>query len=348
MTSFGVNGWLAPGASAYLGTASNERGLGFGDGDLFLVSHATVAGSSANIRILDPLSGADLGGLNNSGISGGTFAVNTIGVSGDGAIYVNNLTVQSTTTPFVVYRWATPASTPTVAYSGNGGLAGSRLGDSLAVTGSGGSTLIAAGYNSSPSVTGNNGYAIVNPTTATATAIGFTGTPPNAGDFRLGLTFADSSHVIGTAGSSLYRYASFSGSSGTLISSPAIPDPAGATADRLLSFDVVDGHSLLAVASTGDFHVSLYDVSNPSSPVWIASADNTTGTLTGNVNATGQLAWGDSTVNPDGSVSVELYALSSNQGIQAFIVTVPEPSAVALGGLGIALMACWRKARKDA
>src|SRR5262245_41598888 len=85
LTTFGNNGWLAPGTSAYLGTANNERGLGFGNGHLYLVSHANVSGTTANIRILDPNTGADLGGLDNTGISGGTFFVNCIGVGGDGA-----------------------------------------------------------------------------------------------------------------------------------------------------------------------------------------------------------------------------------------------------------------------
>jgi hypothetical protein len=346
LATFGNNGWLAPGASAYLGTANNERGLAFGNGHVYLVSHANVSGTTANIRILDPLTGADLGGLNNSGISGGTFLVNAIGVGSDGAIYVGNLTTQSTTSPFKVYQWATEGSTPVLAYSGNGGLAGSRLGDNLAAIGSGSSTLLAAGYNSSPSVTGNNGYAIISPSASTATAIGFTGTPPNAGDFRLGITFADSSHVIGTAGSSLYRYTSFSGSSGTLLSSPAIPDPSGATADRLMAYTVVDGKALLAVQSIGDSHVSIYDDTDPTNPLWLASGNNTTGTLTANGNATGDLAWGTPTVNGDGTVSEDIYAMSTNQGIQAFVITVPEPGTLSLAAFGLGVLALCRRQRK--
>ena len=237
LSSFGGgDGWLAPGEGGYtyLGTGSNERGLAFGNGHVYLVSHASISGSTANIRILDGTTGADLGGLNNTGISGGTFVVNNIAVGSDGAIYVANLTTQSTTTPFKVYRWSNEGSVPTVAYSGNAGLAGSRAGDDLAAIGSGSSTLLAAGYNSTPAVAGNNGYAILDPTAGTATAVGFTGTPPNAGDFRLGITFVDQPTLLGTAGSSLYRNTSFSGGSGTLINSPVIPDPAGATADRML------------------------------------------------------------------------------------------------------------------
>jgi len=342
----GGDGWLAPGEGgyAYLGTGNNERGLAFGNGHVYLVSHANISGTTANVRLLDPLTGQDLGGLNNAGISGGTFLVNNIAVGSDGAIYVANLTTQSTTSPYKVYSWATEGSAPVVAYSGDAGLPGSRVGDDLAGFGSGSSTVLAAGYNSSPSVAGNNGYTTVRPTAGTATAVGFSATPPNAGDFRLGLTFVDSSHVIGTAGSSLYRYTSFSGSTGTLLASPAIPDPAGATADRLMAYTVLGGKPLLAVQSIGDSHVSIYDVTDPTNPIWLASGNNTSGTVTANGNGTGEEAWGAITANADGSFSETLYSMSSNQGIQAFIVTVPEPSTAALALLGLGALFV-RKAR---
>jgi hypothetical protein len=347
----GGDGWLSPGEGgyAYLGTGNNERGLAYGNGHVYLVSRANVGGNALNIRMLNNATGADLGGLAiGSGIiSGGLFPINTIGVSGDGAIYVNNMTSAAPANGnFRVYRWANEAATPTVAYNG-APLTGARIGDSIALIGSGSSTLLAAGYNTSPSIAGNNGYAIIDPTLGTATHMSFTGTPPNAGDFRLGLTFSDSSHVLGTQGSSLYRYSSFSGGSGTLLSSPAIPDPAGATADRLLGYTVLAGKALLAVQSTGDSHVSVYDAANPSTPIWLASGNNTSGTLTANGNGTGQIAWGDPVYDSlSGRWSVNLYAMSSNQGIQAFIVTIPEPGAASLAALGLGLLGFWRKLRK--
>jgi len=195
-------------------------------------------------------------------------------------------------------------------------------------------------------VTGNNGYAIVDPTAGTATAVGFVGTPPNAGDFRLGITFTDSGHVIGAQGSSVYDYTSFSGASGTLLGRPTIPDPAGATADRLLAYKVVAGNPLLAIQSIGDSHVSIYDVTDPSSPVWVVSGNNTVSPVA-NGNGTGQIAWGDPVYDAaSGKWSVNLYAMSSNQGIQAFVVTVPEPGSSALAALGLAALAFWRKVRK--
>ena len=339
----GADGWLSPGEGGYtfLGTGNNERGLAYGNNHLYLVSRS----GGTSIRILDPITGADLGALNNTGISGGTFAVNQVSVGRDGVIYVNNLTTQSTTSPLKVYRWASEGAIPTVAYSGNAGLAGSRVGDSMAVTGSGSSTLLALGYGSTPAVAGNNGYAIVDPTAGTATAVAFAGTPPNAGDFRLGITFSDASHVIGSQGSSLYRYTSFSGASGTLLGSPTSPDPAGATADRLLAFTVLNGVSLLAVQSTGDSHLSLYDVSNPASPVFLTSGNNTTAPAA-NANGTGELAWGAATDLGNGVFQQTLYGMSSNQGIQAFIVQVPEPTSITLAALGVGAFVALRRQRK--
>jgi hypothetical protein len=349
LSSFGGgDGWLYPGEGgyAYLGTGNLERGLAFGNNHVYLVSRANVGGNSLNIRYLDKSTGADLGGLGvGTGIiSGGLFPINTVRVSSDGAIYVNNMTSAAPANGnFRVYRWANEASTPSVAYSG-APLTGARIGDSIALIGSGSSTLLAAGYNTSPAIAGNNGYAIIDPTAGTATHISFTGTPPNAGDFRLGMTFTDASHVLGTqGGTGPFRYTSFSGPSGTLVSSYT---PAS-NAERLMDYTVLAGTPLLAVQSTGDSHVSIYDMTTPSSPVLLVSGNNTSGTLAGNPNGTGQVAWGDVSYDPvSGRWSQTLYAMSSNQGIQAFIVSIPEPGSLALAALGLAALAFWRKARK--
>jgi hypothetical protein len=342
----GGDGWLAPGEGgyAYLGTGNNERGLAYGNGHVYLVSRANVGGNASNVRILNANTAADLGGLNSAGIAGGAFTVNTAAVGGDGVIYVNNLAnPTSATTNFKVYGWSTEAAVPSAVYDGDGGLLGARVGDSLAAIGSGAGTRLVAGYGSAPAIAGNNGYAIIDPTSGTATRPAFAGTPPNAGDFRLGLTFVDASHVIGAQGSSLYRYTSFSGSTGTLIASPTIPDPVGATADRLLAYTVLNGTALLAVQSIGDSHVSIYDVTNPASPVHLVSGNNTSGVLTTNGNGTGQMAWGAVTNNGGGSMTQALYTMSTNQGIQAFNITVavPEPASLAsliAGAMGLSVV----------
>ena len=325
LASFGGgDGWLAPGEGGYsfLGTGNLERGIAFGNGSLYLVSRA----GGNNVRVLNPATGADLGGLSTTGISGGTFSVNMAGVGSDGAIYVGNLTT-AVGSPFKVYRWANNTAEPTVAYNVNPGLP--RIGDSFAVRGSGDSTVIVA------SGTGSAGFASFSGGNATAVAV-----PSTAiGDFRLGLTLVDANTVVGTQGSNL-RLAQFTGATGSLLLSA----PVSAT-ERAVAYNVVDGLPLLATldaSSTATASlVRVYDVSNPSAPTLLAESKNTTGTLAGNGNGTGALAWGKL---DDGSNV--LYAMSSNQGIQAFAVTVvPEPGTYALLAAGIGGLWLFRRRR---
>ncbi len=223
LTSFGVNGWDAPGANAYLTTGTTERSLTFADGDVFLTSRA----SGNSIVALNATTGAVIGTLNTTGISGGTFAIDAVAAGADGALYIANLTT-SAASPLKIYEYANPLSlttAPTLVYSGNP-IIGTRFGDDLAAIGSGSSTMLVAGSGA-----GSSGYELINPTLGTATAVSFTGSPPTAGDFRLGVTFTDSSHVLGTQGT-ITRYSSFSGSTGTLLASPAL----NSVAERPVSY----------------------------------------------------------------------------------------------------------------
>ena len=85
LTSFGTNGWLAPGSIPQLGTANNERGFAYNPvtNNLVLVSRT----GGTNVRVLDGISGADLGGLNVTGITGGSE--NTPLLRGRTIIYAN-------------------------------------------------------------------------------------------------------------------------------------------------------------------------------------------------------------------------------------------------------------------
>src|ERR1051326_465567 len=96
------DGWLAPGEGGYtfLGTGNLERGLGFGNGHVYLVSR----NGGNNVRILDALTGADLGGLNMTGVSGGTFPVNNMGGGGGGATFVSDLTTTTTNPPYTDFK----------------------------------------------------------------------------------------------------------------------------------------------------------------------------------------------------------------------------------------------------
>ena len=332
----GGDGWLAPGEGgyAYLGTANNERGMAYGNEHLYLVSRS---GGTNNVRILDPFTGADLGGLNTNGISGGTFAVNMIAVANDGRIYVGNLsTAVGPAAPYKIYQWTDESSSPVAAYSATNFFTGGRVGDSLAVMGSGGSTLLAAGFSGSPSVAGSNSFAIIDPGSSNATQIVFSGTPPNGGDFKLGITFVDRAGVIGLQGGAAgahYNYAAFSGTNGTLLATPTLTT----LAEHVVAYAMVAGKPLLATLTTSNSTVRIYDVTDPTHPVLAATANNTSGALAVNSNGTGSLAWGTTVYTADGSSSTTLYALNSNQGLQAFLVHVASASgpgtAVSFDGL---------------
>jgi len=343
MTSFRGDGWFAPGEGGYtfLGTSSLERGLAYGNGELYLVSRA----GGQNIRRLDSSTGLEVGNLIMTGISVGTFPVNKVAVAADGTIYAANMVTSQNASgsPFRVYSWATVGSSPVTNYSG-APLPLARVGDStLAVTGTGSNTRLISGFAAGGTNPGQNGYAVVNPTAGTADAVAFVGTPPAIGDFRLGLTIGPGGQVWGNQGSLALRETSYSGVSGTLLGTAT---GLISVAERAMAYATVNGLNILATISTGDSTVRIYNASNPLALSLLGSGNNTTGTLTSNGNATGDVAFGAQTDNGDGTTTIQLYTLSSNQGIQAFNVTVPEPTTGALLGLGISALIAMRRSRK--
>ena len=343
MATFSPNndGWLAPseGGYGFLGIANLERGMAYGNGELYLVSR----NGGNSVRRLSSITGAEVGTLAGaSGLVVGTFGVNKVGVSTDGTIYVANLvsSANAAGSPFRVYSWANPAATPITNYSG-APINAARIGDStLAVSGTGAGTRLATGFTGSVT---NNGYGIVDPTAGTTTAVGFVGTPPVLGDFRLGLTFGTAGQVWGNQGSQTLRETSFSGAAGTLLGTAT---GLVSSAERPMSFATVNGLNILATISTGDSFVRVYDASNPLVLALLGFANNTSGALTANGNATGDVAWGAQTDNGNGTTTVQLYTLSSNQGIQAFNVVVPEPATGALLGVGLSALVAFRRSRK--
>lgn len=344
--SFGDNGWLHPnGVNGstynYLGTGSLERGLAFGNEQLYLVSR----NGGLNVRILDSGTGADLGSLSTDGISGGTFGLNSIAVAGDGAIYGANLANPvNGTTPFRVYRWANGSSAPTLAFSSTSITTG-RMGDSFDVTGSGSSTRIVAGESNISGTGTRNGYALLTTSDGsafsgslvnfTSVALGVAGGTAS-GDFRLGITFAGPDTVFGTQGSSgqMLRDTTVAG---TYLGAGVLTT----TAERPMDYTVLNGVALLATVSTGDSRVRVYDATDVLNLRLLATTTTTSTQV--NTGGTGAVAWGTATPNLDGSVSSTLYAMNSNNGIQAYVVVIPEPGSVALALLGFGSLLVFRR-----
>jgi hypothetical protein len=334
-SSFGANGWLAPGASTYLGTSNLARGLAFNPvtGNLVLVSRVTDGTTSLNVRILNGTTGADLGRLGYAGIAGGTFPINMADVADDGSIYVANLSSQ--TSNFTVYKWASESAglgggNPTVVYTAPSSPV-NRIGDTFAVRGN---RFVAAGSNTQGGTNSAFTVGLLDGSNTSTTYTSVPGTSTSSNDYRLGLTWVDDDTIIGTQGTNL-RFTDFDGSSATVTATAVV-----GAAQRLIDYTEIGGVPYLAIADTNSSLVRVYDVSTPGSPVLVASGNATTGTLSGNTNGVGDIAWG----NVNGN-TISLYAMSTNQGIQAFeLQVVPEPGTMAALGLGAAFLA--RRRRK--
>ena len=321
LPGFGTNGWLAPGSSAYLGTGGLERGLAYNPttGNLVLVSRA----GGNNIRVLNGTSGADLGGLDNTGLTGGgTFPVNMCGIGDDGFIYVSNL-VTSAAGNFVVYGWTSETAglttPPITIFNASTGI--SRIGDAFAVTGNFPNAQFAAAGSSIVSAS-NFAVGALDTTSAFVPYLSVPGTTTANNDYRLGLTFVDSSTIIGTQGAT-GRMTIFNGVSATVTASI----PLGGAPRRAMDYAVIGGTPVLAVIDTNTSIVTLLNLADPNNPLQLAQSTTTTGTLIANGNGTGSVAWGPIVGN-----TATLYAMSSNQGIQAFTVTFnPLASTTSLG-----------------
>ena len=335
--SVGLNSlWsLAPGSRAYVTTDNTQRGLAYNPvtGHVLLANRA----GSLSVNILDGATGADLGALNVTGISGGTFALNLVGIGTDGAIYAGNLVTDSATSPYKLYRWADESAAPQLVYSGDPSIgdataANRRFGDSLDVRGSGASTQILIGSR-------NGSFASVLTTTDgsafTATKLNISGTA--GGDIGLGLAFGSGNTFWGTAPGKNLKLISYDLGAGT---GSVLQDYGLAVVPTLVSnlgvdptLNLLAGLNLATLPAVDSYQ--LYDISG--TPTLLdfeltakGDPDNA------NANGTGALDFGRST----------LFALDSNNGISAFTIVVPEPQTFAILALGLGLAAAGRIGRR--
>lgn len=329
------DGWLAPGegGQTFLGTGALERGMAYNPltDNLLLLSR----NGGVSIRILNSLTAVESGTLAtpSSGFSGGTFAANMLGVAADGAIYVANLQGNVTTGNFKVYRYESESAMDATVFF-NSTVAGwtgtPRVGDALDVTGNGLNTRLVTG------VSGGTGYLVLtstegplagDPPVGVAQPIStFTGSGISAGDFRLAAVFGKDGpdHVYGrqttgTAG----RRTTYSAGAGTYLGTL----PLTASGEAAMDYALIAGRPLLAVLNMNapggatSPTVRVYDVTDPAAPVLAATGTTASGTLTGNGNGVGSVAWGKITTVGT-TTTATLYAMATNQGIQAFTVTV--------------------------
>ncbi|HOX02926.1 MAG TPA: DUF4623 domain-containing protein [Candidatus Paceibacterota bacterium] len=311
---------LKPGDRTYLTTDNIQRGMTYNPA----TGHVLIANRATSVNVVDGATGADVGTMNITGISGGTFALNMISAGSDGVIYGANLTTDSSTTPFKVYRWANESAVPELVYSGDpsGGnptATNRRFGDTLDVRGAGNDVHILAASRAGTIVASIK----TDGSTFTATPLQ---TDATAGDLGLGLAFGPGNTFLGTAAGRLLRQIDVDtgltvAQYGTNVLSSALTivgvDPganllAGITLNTSPLPDTLDLYGLNTLSE------AVLNTPLDSEPFPV---DNANGNGTGAIDFFGNV----------------VYALDSNNGLMA--MTVPEPAILTLfaGGL-IALL----------
>lgn len=307
----------APGYS-FLSNDNLSRGLAYNpvSGHVLVVSRT----SSNAVYILNGADGTVLGTLpyGTGVISGGNFAINMIGVTDDGVIYVGNLTTDATggNGPFKLYRWADESAPPQLAYSGDpsaGNLLDTypnprRFGDSLAVRGTGTNTQILLGtYHHIVGL-----LRTPDGTNFTATRITTLMSWPGS-DSRWGLAWgAGDSFWVKQAPTNYTTHVQPIGNlrklSLDLVNSNAVTvnnvNLPGALGGPL---DVDVSRNLLAIIDTTSHSLRLYDIFDPSNPI---QQDTTRSFPTNGANA----GWTGAVALRNG----KLFALESNNGILAY------------------------------
>jgi hypothetical protein len=301
---------LAPGSRSYLpvGTGNTERGLAYNAAldELYLV----YASLPSTVNVLDGATGTNKGTLNLTGVPAVNFALDKIGVTGDGIIYVGNVqTSISGSAFFKLYRWANsnPGTAPTVAYSGTAGFAnGLRVGDTFGLRGAGTNTQILIGARTANTLcllTTANGTNFTAQTITTDTSA----TQMGAGlAFGTGNTFWGSTNGLPPA-QLKFDPISLVATTAQAFSSSVFPPACGA-----LNLD--PANSLLANVNLtdGSDQLNLYDISNPATSPFLLASWTFPG-ASGNTFGLGAITFGGN----------RLYALDTNNGLLAFKIIFP-------------------------
>ena len=299
---------LSPGSRTYLPNDGNNtaRGLAYNPtaDEVYLINTSQLA-----VNVLDGATGTNEGTLNTTGVSGGNFTLDKIGVAADGVIYAGNVqTSVSGSAPFKLYRWASSAGTaPITAYSGAAGFAnGLRVGDLFAVRGAGTNTQVLVGARLTSTVcllttaNGTNFTAHTITTDTSATQLG------GALAFGLGNSFWAVTNGL-TPARLNFDPVSFVATTAQAFSASTFPPRVG-------PFSLDPANSLLAavVLADGADQLNLYDLLNPTSAPELLSSWSIPGSNDNNYGL-GAVAFGGN----------RLYALDTNNGLLAFRILFP-------------------------
>lgn len=293
----------APGSQFALSTGDTQRGLAYNPvtGHLVLVSRTPTNG----VHILNAATGAYLSSLNMDWVTyGGTFAVNLVGVSDSGEIYVANLT--TTGTGFTLYKWDSedPAGVAYMVYNGDPGVG--RIGDTLAVRGAGMNTeIIAASRNGNQVVLFKPDFS-----TYSFSANVLTVADAPAGFAGLGLAFGPGNTFYGKAGTFYLRQVGYTFDAGSSTYTASVLRTLTAGVDQINAIGMDMQNQIVGgVALQNNDNLTLYDVWSTTTTNVPAMEQEFFATDNANVNGTGAVAFD--------VAGGRVFALDTNNGLLA-------------------------------
>jgi|GEM_PF-1171180 len=358
-----TNVWYVPAAAVsatnIITTGDHNRSLDYDviSNQVFVAARGGGA-PAPGIEVLDAATGNYLGLLDKTAVSGGSIAVlNQLGVAQDGAIYAANWTAPNPASLVKLYRWTNWLSPATVAFSGNavsnnatGFTCGTvRVGDSMAVTGSGTNTqvLIPVGTTSPTATTNMLLFTTADGINFTNHILAITGFSA-AGSGILGVSFyTNNTFLVRLSGGSannvlLIQYPANIASLGvgpiaaSQIGSYSLPNVLSTTA--FINYEAAGQGGLFAVASpqnsggaSAGGQVALYSdpvLGNPGCSIQLATTNYPHPTTDGNL--AGAVALGGA------GYAQYIFSLDCNNGVRCTgINTIPaQPPTISSGPLG--------------
>jgi hypothetical protein len=283
-----------------------ERGLAYANNKIYVVSRS----SGTKVKILNCFDGTDLGELPMTGISGGTFSLNDIEASANGMLLGCNLTINTGSSNFKIYKWANETSDPEVYidYSSPSNL---RLGDKFTLLGdiSTNAVILAAASGGSKVVR----WLVINGALQTPTEITLPAAMGNQASATATGTSNDSDMIVNSIAKNIILYSSTGVNKGTL-GNAIIDSDSNST-----KYFELDGKKYLAIfqskQTTGSpigNNCRVLDITNGfASATIVATTDRLGDTTNGN-------AAGDVDVRYSTSpVSLTAITLATNNGISA-------------------------------
>ena len=322
----------------HIRNGDNNRGLAYGSTSnlVFVADKGTPA-----IDVLDGTTGNYVGSAVTTGVSGGTFLLDQVQVADDGStLYSANLTTSINTSAYKLYQWTNWTTAPTVVFNGDpaGGLfPGKRMGDNMAITGSGTNTTILVPVQTSTTATTNFVlFTTTNGSTFTPTVITVTNmAAPSSGNNGPSIALAfytNNTFLFKQNGGTLFEiqypsnFASLSSPvAATVIESNTTFAASGNTGQTTLTF-APTANLLAAIGpipnsapSTTPFNLYL---ANPLSGASSSVGSSNSLHFAGNGNFVGGIALGGA-----GKTNA-LYTLDCNNGVHGWGLTF-VPAAVA-------------------